>query len=86
MFKKKKKNEEVETKSMWDDKNAVDLHYLQMKADINESQHIQKVVDNGEYIRTSQDIEKYVRELEIRHGFDEMMGNPMESIERLFDD
>ena len=84
MFKKKKKNEEVETKSMWDDKNAVDLHYLQMKADINESQHIQKVVDNGEYIRTSQDIEKYVRELEIRHGFDEMMGNPMDAIEGMF--
>ena len=83
MFKKKKKSEE---KSLWDDPNALDIHYLQMKADINESQHIQKVVDNGEYIRTSQDIEKYVRELEIRHGFDEMMGNPMESIERLFDD
>lgn len=83
MFKKKKKSEE---KSLWDDPNALDIHYLQMKADINESQHIQKVVDNGEYIRTSQDIEKYIRELEIRHGFDEMMGNPMESIERLFDD
>lgn len=82
MFKKKKKEEE--NKSLWDDPNALDIHYLQMKADINESQHIQKVVDNGEYIRTSQDIEKYVRELEIRHGFDEMMGNPMDAIEGMF--
>lgn len=80
MFRKKKSEE----KSLWDDPNALDIHYLQMKADINESQHIQKVVDNGEYIRTSQDIEKYVRELEIRHGFDEMMGNPMDAIEGMF--
>ena len=80
MFRKKKSEE----KSMWDDPNALDIHYLQMKADINESQHIQKVIDNGEYIRTSQDIEKYVRELEIRHGFDEMMGNPMDAIEGMF--
>lgn len=80
MFRKKKSEE----KSMWDDPNALDIHYLQMKADINESQHIQKVVDNGEYIRTSQDIEKYVRELEIRHGFDEMMGNPMDALEGMF--
>ena len=82
---KKKKNEE-ENKSLWDDPNALDIHYLQMKADLNESQHTQRVIDNGEYFATSKDIEKYIRELEIRHGFDEMMGNPMESIERLFDD
>lgn len=80
MFRKKKSEE----KSMWDDPNALDIHYLQMKADINESQHIQRVIDNGEYIRTSQDIEKYVRELEIRHGFDEMMGNPMDALEGMF--
>lgn len=80
MFRKKKSEE----KSLWDDPNALDIHYLQMKADINESQHIQRVIDNGEYIHTSQDIEKYVRELEIRHGFDEMMGNPMDAIEGMF--
>lgn len=84
MFKKKKNEVAEEIKSLWDDPNAVELHYLQVKADLNESQHIQRVIDNGEYIRTSQDIEKYVRELEIRHGFDEMMGNPMDALEGMF--
>ena len=83
MFKKKKK-EIIQTESVWNDPNAITIHYLQMKADLNETQHNQKVIDNGEYFATSKDIEKYVRELEIRHGFDEMMGNPMEAIEGMF--
>lgn len=83
MFKKKKK-EIIQTESVWNDPNAITIHYLQMKADLNETQHNQKVVDNGEYFATSKDIEKYVRELEIRHGFDEMMGSPMEAIEGMF--
>ena len=82
MFKKKKKVEEKV--SMWDDQNAVDLHYLRMKADINESQHTQKIVSNGEYLRTGQEIEKYIHELEVRQGFDEMMGEPMKAIDEMF--
>ena len=84
MFKKKKNEVAEEIKSLWDDPNAVELHYLQVKADLNESQHKQRVIDNGEYFSTSKDIEKYIRELEIRHGFDEMMGNPMDALEGMF--
>lgn len=80
MFKKKKQP----TPSVWDDQNAIDIHYLKMKADLNESQHKQRVVTNGEYYETSNEIERYLRELEIRHGFDEMMGNPMDAIEGMF--
>lgn len=82
MFKKK-----AEPKpSMWDDQNAIDIHYLQLKADLNESQHKQRVVTNGEYYETGNEIERYLRELENRHGFDEMMGNPMDAIEGMFHD
>ena len=84
MFKKKKNEVAEEIKSLWDDPNAVELHYLQVKADLNESQHTQKVVDNGEYLRTGEEIEKYIRELEVRQGFDEMMGNPLEKIDGMF--
>lgn len=82
MFKKK-----AEPKpSIWDDQNAIDIHYLQLKVDLNESQHKQRVVTNGEYYETGNEIERYLKELEIRHGFDEMMGNPLEKIEGMFHD
>ena len=84
MFKKKKNEVAEENKSLWDDPNAVELHYLQVKADLNESQHTQKVIDNGEYLRTGEEIEKYIHELEVRQGFDEMMGNPLEKIDGMF--
>lgn len=79
MFKKKTNNP-----SLWDNPEAVALHYLKMKIDLNEHQKNTKAVDNGEYYRTGSDIERYLKEIETRKGFDEMMGNPMEMIDNLW--
>lgn len=81
MFKKK-----VKTKSLWESEDALNLHYLQQKNDINEYQRNLKMVDGGEYQATRQDIDRYIRQLENKYAFDEMMGHPMEAIEGMFHD
>lgn len=78
----KKKQTEIKFQEWTED--MLNLHYLKRKADINEFQHDQKICDNGEYLKTGKDIEDYIKQLEVRHGFDEMMGNPMEAIEGMF--
>ncbi len=81
MFKKK-----VKTKSLWESEEALSLHYLQQKNDINEYQRNLKMVDGGEYQATRQDIDRYIRQLESKYAFDEMMGNPMDQLEGIFND
>lgn len=79
MFKRKQK-----PKSLWESEDALNLHYLQQKNDINEYQRNLKMVDGGEYQATRQDIDRYIRQLESKYAFDEMMGNPLDQIEGMF--
>jgi len=59
MFWKKK-----ETVSVWNDPDAVKIHYIQKKALINEYQHNLGMCSNGEYLSVLRDINAYLDKLE----------------------
>lgn len=56
IFKKKQKPID----RYWENEEYMKLHYLDIKARINESQKNLKVVDGGEYQQTKTDIHRYL--------------------------
>ena len=60
IFKKKKKPID----RYWENEEYMKLHYLDIKARLNESQKILKLVDGGEYEQTKRDILRYLDTLE----------------------
>ena len=60
IFKKKQK----QIDRYWENEEYMKLHYLDIKARINESQKILKLVDGGEYEQTKRDILRYLDALE----------------------
>lgn len=62
-WKKKGKNPIV-CMSIWESEEALNLHYLKLKADLNERQKVQKLVPGGEYQKTASDIMNELKRLE----------------------
>ena len=60
IFKKKQKPID----RYWENEEYMKLHYLDIKARINESQKNLKLVDGGEYEQTKRDILRYLDTLE----------------------
>lgn len=60
IFKKKQKPID----RYWENEEYMKLHYLDIKARLNESQRILKLVDGGEYEQTKRDILRYLDNLE----------------------
>lgn len=60
IFKKKQKPID----RYWENEEYMKLHYLDIKARLNESQKILKLVDGGEYEQTKRDILRYLDTLE----------------------
>ena len=60
IFKKKQKPID----RYWENEEYMKLHYLDIKARLNESQKILKLVDGGEYEQTKRDIIRYLDTLE----------------------
>ena len=60
IFKKKQKPID----RYWENEEYMKLHYLDIKARLNESQKILKLVDGGEYEQTKRDILRYLDALE----------------------
>lgn len=90
IFKKKKieppSKEVMERISECDKKILNELNTLMLLNSLNESNKILGKIDNAEYESTKAYIIHRCDELESRIAFNNMMGNPMDSLERLFDD
>ena len=90
IFKKKKieppSKEVMERISENDKKILNELNTLMLLNSLNESNKILGKIDNAEYESTKAYIIHRCDELESRIAFNNMMGNPMDSLERLFDD
>ena len=90
IFKKKKieppSKEVMERISECDKKILNELNTLMLLNLLNESNKILGKIDNAEYESTKAYIIHRCDELESRIAFNNMMGNPMDSLERLFDD
>ena len=90
IFKKKKieppSKEVMERISECDKKILNELNTLMLLNSLNESNKILGKIDNAEYESTKAYIIHRCDELESRIAFNNMMGNPMESLERLFND
>lgn len=78
----KKKESQVER--YWENEDYMKIRLLDQRHELNESQKRLKLVDGGEYESTRQDINRYLQQLESKYAFDEMMGDPMTAIERMF--
>ena len=90
IFKKKKieppSKEVMDRISECDKKILNELNTLMLLNSLNESNKILGKIDNAEYESTKAYIIHRCDELESRIAFNNMMGNPMDSLERLFDD
>ena len=90
IFKKKKieppSKEVMERISECDKKILNELNTLMLLNSLNESNKILGKIDNAEYESMKSYIIHRCDELENRIAFNNMMGNPMESLERLFND
>ena len=92
MFRKKKteleppSKEVMERISEYDKKILNEINTLMLLNSLNESNKILGKICNAEYESTKAYIMHRCDELENRLSFDKMMGNPMDSLERLFND
>ena len=92
IFKKKKTELEPPSKEVMerisenDKKILNEINTLMLLNSLNESNKILGKICNAEYESTKAYILHRCDELENRIAFDEQMGNPMESLERLFND
>ena len=90
IFKKKKieppSKEVMERISENDKKILNEINTLMLLNSLNESNKILGKICNAEYESTKAYILHRCDELESRIAFNNMMGNPMDSLERLFDD
>ena len=90
IFKKKKielpSKEVMERISECDKKILNELNTLMLLNSLNESNKILGKIDNAEYESMKSYIIHRCDELENRIAFNNMMGNPMDSLERLFND
>ena len=90
IFKKKKieppSKEVMERISENDKKILNEINTLMLLNSLNESNKILGKICNAEYESTKAYIIHRCDELESRIAFNNMMGNPMDSLERLFDD
>ena len=86
IFKKKEeKKEPIEVISETRRKILDEIDTLMLLHNLNESNRRLKKIDNGEYESTKSFILHRCDELERSLAFNDMMGNPMEQIERMFD-
>lgn len=85
IFKKREKKEPIEVISETRRKILDEINTLMLLHDLNESNRRLKKIDNGEYESTKEFILHRCDELERSLAFNDMMGNPMEQIERMFD-
>ena len=92
IFKKKKTELEPPSKEVMerisenDKKILNEINTLMLLNSLNESNKILGKICNAEYESTKSYIIHRCDELENRIAFNNMMGNPMESLERLFND
>ena len=82
IFKKKEKPIE----KYWEDGLYMEIKSIKQQVLLNESQHRLGLIDPTEYKKTHDAIDQRIRQLESKMAFDEQMGNPMDSLERLFND
>ena len=82
IFKKKEKPIE----KYWEDGLYMEIKSIKQQVLLNESQHRLGLIDPSEYKMTHDAIDQRIRQLESKMAFDEQMGNPMDSLERLFND
>lgn len=70
----------------YDQKVLNEIKTLMLLNSLNESNKTLGKIDNAEYESTKAYIIHRCDELENRIAFDEQMGNPLDQLERLFDD
>lgn len=81
MFRKRQQIERY-----WLDKDYMHIRTIRDMHELNESQKRLKLVDNGEYEKTKQDILAEIERTEINlNAFDDMMGNPMEQLDGMME-
>jgi hypothetical protein len=85
IFKKREKKEPIEVISETRRKILDEIDTLMLLHNLNESNRRLKKIDNGEYESTKSFILHRCDELERSLAFNDMMGDPMEQIERMFD-
>lgn len=85
IFKKREKKEPIEVISDTRRKILDEIDTLMLLHSLNESNRRLKKIDNGEYESTKAFILHRCDELERSLAFNDMMGDPMEQIERMFD-
>lgn len=81
MFKKKQKPVE----RYWEDKDYMEVRTIRDLYELNESQKRLGLVNGGEYELFHQDILRMIQQAESKQSFDEMMGDPMAALERMFE-
>ena len=82
MFRKKQKPIE----RYWEDKDYMEVRTIRDMYELNESQKRLGLVNGGEYEQFRQDILKMIQQVESKNAFDQMMGDPMNALEGMFND
>ena len=82
MFKKK----ESQVERYWENEDYMKIRTLNQINELNESQKRLKMVDGGEYENTRRDIARHLQQLESKYAFDEMMGDPLEKLDGMFNE
>ena len=85
IFKKKEKKEPIEVISDTRRQILSEIDTLMWLHNLNESNRRLKKIDNGEYESTKAFILHRCDELERSLAFNDMMGDPLDAIERMFD-
>lgn len=85
IFRKKEKKEPIETISNTRREVLKEIDTLAWLHSLNESNRRLKKIDNGEYESTKAFILHRCDELERSLAFNDMMGDPMDAIERMFE-
>jgi len=83
MFGRKK---EKPIERYWEDGLYMEIKSIKEQVELNESQHRLGFIDPVEYKETHDAINERIRQLESKMAFDKMMGNPMESLEGMFNE
>ena len=84
MIFRKKKQKPVE--EYWKDKLYMEIKSIKEQVELNESQHRLGFIDPVEYKETHDAINERIRQLESKLAFDNMMGNPMDQLEGMFNE